>query len=301
MGRSMRMAWKNLAAGLLAAVAVSCGAHADTQSIASGGRERSFIVHRPANLDRAKPVPLVVMLHGGFGTGSDAEKSYHWDDEADGNGFVVVYPDGAFWSWNAGSNCCGWAQSRHVDDLAFLTQLIEKLVHDENIDSRRVYLTGMSNGAAMAYRYACEGTFPVAAIGVVSGSLAFSCSNPRALPVMEIHGLADQFIPYAGGHGTRAASDVAWLGVDATLGAFRKADNCPAAAPQKNGVVETTTWRCSAGREVVLITIADAGHQWPGALRRTGLFATLVKLDPPSQALDATQVLWSFFARHSAD
>jgi len=297
----MRVCWRNLLLDTLMVVALSCGATAQTRTITVDARERTYLVHRPPNLVPGKPAPLVIMLHGGFGTGSQAEESYRWDEEADRKGFVVAYPDGYRWSWNAGGDCCGMAQTRHVDDVGFLTNLIERLVRDEHIDPKRVYLTGMSNGAAMAYRYACEGTFPVAAIGAVSGSLAYPCAKPRSVSVMEIHGLSDQFIPYAGGHGTRAASDVAWLGVEATLAIFRTADGCPHATAQTSGVVQTTSWHCASGREVMLTTVADAGHQWPGAVPRKGLFASLVRLDPPSQALDATQVLWNFFARHSAD
>ena len=287
-------------AGLLAAVA--CAAHAaDTRSLEFGGRERSYIVHRPAKLDRARPVPLVVMLHGGFGSGAQAEGSYGWDAEADREGFVVVYPDGIRRSWNAGGACCGGAARDNVDDVGFLTRLIATVVRDENIDPRRVYLTGMSNGAAMSYRYACEGSFPIAAVGSVSGSFSFSCPRSHAVSVLEIHGLADRNVPYAGGHGAKAAADVDWLGVGRTLDAFRKADECAPPSVTEKPPVKTSTERCAAGREVTLIAVAGAGHQWPGARPERGFVAWLLRLDPPSTALDATQTLWKFFARHAAD
>jgi polyhydroxybutyrate depolymerase len=301
-GRSMRMGWRNLTVGVLIALALSCGARAaDTRSLEAGGRERTYIVHRPVDLDGGKPAPLVIVLHGGFGTGAQAERSYNWDAEADRRGFVVVYPDGIKRSWNAGGKCCGRAFRDGVDDVAFVTLLIETVARAENIDRRRVYLTGISNGAGMAYRYACEGRFPVAAIGAVAGSLAIRCARPRAVSVMEIHGLEDSRVPFAGGHGNGVASDVDWLGVERTLAPFRAADDCGSAGARQAGVVRTTTWRCASGREVVLVTVADAGHQWPGANPQRGFFAMLLRLDPPSTALDATDVLWTFFARHSSD
>jgi len=293
------MAWRNLVLGFLIAAALSCGAHAESRSLAVDGRTRSFIVYRPAGLNPARPAPLVVVLHGGFGSGAQAEHAYHWDEEADRHGFVVAYPDGIRRSWNAGGDCCGPARRGQVDDVRFLTELIAAVSRSDNIDRRRVYLAGISNGAAMSYRYACEGGFPVAAVGAVSGSLSMRCPAPHAVSVMEIHGLEDRTIPFAGGHGQKAASSIDWLGVEQTLDSFRA--GCGGVETRQDGKVRTTGWNCPAGREVVLIAIADAGHQWPGATPEHGLFARLLRLDPPSTALDATDVLWNFFARHSAD
>ena len=284
------------------ALAVSCAAYGGNQHmLKTGGRERTYLLHRPANLARANPVPLVLVLHGGTGDAAEAQESYHWDAVADDHGFVVVYPDGYRWSWTAGGVCCGLAQMRNVDDVAFLTQLVQTVVHDENIDNKRIYIAGMSNGAAMAYRLACEGTFDIAAIGSVSGSFSYACPKARAVSVMEIHGLDDHMIPFAGGHGTKAATEVDWLGVERTLAVFRAADDCRPPAIEQNGPVTTSTARCAAGRFVVLITIAGAGHQWPGGNPRHGLVATLFDLDSPSTALDATRTLWDFFAGHTAD
>ncbi len=289
---------KILVLGLLVAFAATANA-ADQRSLTIDSRTRTYLVYRPANLDRAKPVPLVVMLHGALGTGSQAERAYHWDDHADRAGFVVAYPDGIRRTWNAGGACCGPAHKDKVDDVAFITRLIETLVQDENIDPRRVYLTGISNGGAMTYRYACEGSFPLAAIGPVAASFTYACAKPHALPVLAIHGLDDHTVPYAGGPGKRA-KDVVWLPVQASLDTFRDADQCDAPSLAQTGVVVTSTARCDKGREVVLITVADGGHQWPGSSREKGLVGLLL-LDPPSEALDATDALWNFFARHSAD
>lgn len=275
-------------------------AASDVRSLTVNGRERDYRVYRPAGLDRTKPAPLVVMLHGAFGTGEQAERAYGWDGEADKAGFVVAYPDGVRRTWNAGGACCGRAHSEGVDDVAFLNRLIDTLVRDEHIDVKRVYVTGMSNGGAMTYRYACEGAFPIAAIGPVASSFTYSCNKVRSLPVLAIHGLVDKTVPYEGGLGRRGRN-IVWLPVQASLDAFRDADVCNAPTLEEKGVVVTSTAKCEKGREVILITIADAGHQWPGSKREEGLLAGFLKLDPPSTALDATSALWTFFARHPAD
>jgi len=290
------------AAWLVIALATAAASAARAESLVVGGRERSYFVYRPPGLSRANPAPLVIVLHGGFGSGLQAERSYHWNAEADRGGFVVVYPDGFRRSWNAGGLCCGPAYRTDSDDIGFLTRLIETVRGAENIDAKRVYLAGISNGAALAYRYACEGPYPIAAIGSVSGGTAVACPNPHPLSVMEIHGLDDRNIPFMGGIGSKAFAQVAWLPVERTLAAFRRANHCNAPSAHENGPVRTETSRCAQGRAVVLITIADAGHQWPGARPHRGIVASLIlRLDPPSTALDATGTLWDFFHSHPAN
>jgi polyhydroxybutyrate depolymerase len=284
--------------GLLAAFAQMAQA-ADQLSLTVDGLARTYRVYRPAGLDRTKAVPLVVMLHGALGTGEQAERSYHWDQLADRKGFVVAYPDGIRRTWNAGGQCCGPAHRDKVDDVAFLDRLIDTVVHDEAVDPKRVYITGMSNGGAMTYRYACEGHFAIAAIAPVASSFTYPCRKVRGLPVIAIHGLDDQTVPFSGGPGRRA-KDVVWLPVQASLDAFRDASLCDAPMLTQNGPVVTSTAQCVKGRKVVLITVAGAGHQWPGSSREKGVVATLL-LDPPSDALDATDAIWSFFARYSAN
>ena len=270
----------------------------DTRTLMVGGQERTYHLYKPAGLQH--PAPLVIMLHGGFGSGRQAEHSYNWDSEADRHGFLVAYPDGHRRSWNAGGDCCGPALRDHYDDVGFVTALIRTLEQDDGVDPKRVYLTGMSNGAAMAYRYACEGPLPVAAVGSVSGSFSYDCPHPHATSMMEIHGLDDHNIPFAGGHGSKAATEVQWRPVASTLSAFRTADGCSAPTLRKDGIVETATAHCAEGRDVVLITIAGAGHQWPGG-KRPGMIGLMLGLDAPSKALDATPALWRFFAGHPLD
>ena len=85
--------------------------------LSNGDRDRTYLLYRPASLSQQVPAPLVVVLHGGYGSGSQAERSYHWDALADRQGFVVAYPDGIGRSWNAGGICCGPALRDNVDDV----------------------------------------------------------------------------------------------------------------------------------------------------------------------------------------
>lgn len=289
-----------LALGLLAgAMLTGCAtASGGTENkVTVDGRERSYLVYRPSHLSRRSPVPLVVVLHGGFGTGAQAEKVYGWDKEADAHGFVVAYPDGYSRSWNAGGICCGKAMKENLNDLQFVTNVIEHVSHAENIDPKRVYLTGISNGAALAYRYACEGSYPVAAIGSVAGSFSSGCAHPHMVSVMEIHGMDDQNIPFAGGVGAKGVSKVDWMPVQQTVNIFRNADHCAEPSVRKDGAVKAEVSQCEEGREVTLVTIDGAGHQWPGAKRYSALAGILLPLDQPSEAFNATDTLWQFFSR----
>lgn len=242
------------------------------------------------------------MLHGGFGTGLQAERAYHWDAAAERYGFVVVYPDGIGYAWNAG-DCCGQPQKRNLDDVGFLTALVERLERDENVDPRRIYVTGMSNGAMMAYRMACEAPLAIAAIGPVAGTQSVACAHPRPTSLLAIHGLDDGNVPFNGGLPRKGATaKLPRRAVPDVIAEWRAGDACRAPSLQSAGSVMTSRANCAGGREVTLIAIAGAGHQWPGG-EPPSAFAQVVLapfggLDPPSNALDATAVLWTFFAAH---
>src|SRR5581483_3179096 len=132
-----------------------------------GGVARTFRLYRPQGLTGA--VPLVVVLHGGFGSAAQAERSYHWDSAADNGHFLVAYPNGLHRAWNAGS-CCGEPQKAGVDDVGFITATVAAVEQHFRIDAARVFVTGMSNGAMMALRLACQ-TDVFAAIASVAGTL----------------------------------------------------------------------------------------------------------------------------------
>jgi len=137
------------------------------RTLSGGGRERSYRLYRPVSVESGKPAPLVLVLHGGFGSAGQAEQAYGWDELADRHRFVVAYPDGVGRSWNAGW-CCGPAHLHDVDDVGFVGELVADISAGESVDPRRVFAAGVSNGAMLAYRIACESPGLLAAIGVMS-------------------------------------------------------------------------------------------------------------------------------------
>jgi polyhydroxybutyrate depolymerase len=266
-----------------------------TQTVSSGGRVRTFHLYRPATL--ASPAPLVVMLHGGFGSGTQAEASYGWDGEADAHHFLVAYPDGVDRAWNVGGGCCGTPAQSGVDDSAFISAMVAQLRGEVSLDPARLYATGISNGGMLAYHLACT-TRLFAAIGPDSATELGDCSAPVPLSVIHIHGTADHNIPYDGGPGNGPAR-IDGPSVPSLIGQWRMTDRCAAPSQTVAAAVTTSIATCPGGRAVELITIAGAGHQWPGGVSHP-VEERLLHLDPPSKALNATDVIWAFFDAHPA-
>jgi polyhydroxybutyrate depolymerase len=239
-----------------------------------GGRDRVYRLHKPAGV----PVSagLVVVLHGGFGSAEQAERSYGWDQLADSEKFVVAYPDGVVRAWNVnGGGCCGRPAREGVDDVAFISAAVGNVAKNVSINAAHVYATGMSNGGMMSYTLACDTTL-FAAIGPVSGTQVDPCRSPHPASVMAIHGTADPLIPYGGGPG-HGFAHINGPPVPDLNAFWRKVDQCEAPAVTTSGSVTTSTAGCPDNRSVVLITIDGGGHHWPDF---------------------ATAKLWQFFAAH---
>jgi polyhydroxybutyrate depolymerase len=266
-----------------------------TGSIESGGRRRTYRIYRPAAISATQRVPLVVFLHGGFGDGQQAEQSYGWDEEADAGAFIVIYPDGVSKAWNGGT-CCGQPMAQDIDDVGFIKDLVAKIESETAIDMNRVYATGISNGGIMAYRLACE-TDLFAAIGPDSATMLVSCANAPPASVIAIHGTADHNIPYDGGVGSGTAH-VDGPAVPDVIARWEGIDTCAAPGTAVAASVRTAVAECPQGRNVELVTIDGAGHQWPGGKPSTPAIAALLGLDEPSTALNATSTIWAFFAAH---
>jgi len=272
----------------------SVGAGSTTHTVSVDGRDRTYILYRPAALPAAH-VPLVVMLHGGFGSAAQAQSAYGWNAEADAYHFAVVYPDGVRAAWNAGGGCCGVPAGTGIDDVGFIAQVVHEVSAALPIDPNRTYATGISNGGLMAYRLACD-TSLFAAIGPDSATLLGDCPSPHPISLLHLHGTADTRIPYRGGQGEGYAK-IDGPAVPDVVARWRAIDNCRPPATTTAGPVTTALATCPAGRSVELITIAGAGHQWPGGVDKP-LLERVAHLDAPSTALNATDAFWHFFASH---
>jgi polyhydroxybutyrate depolymerase len=242
-------------------------------TVSVGGHDRTYRLYKPKGLPAS--APLVVMLHGGFGNGAQAERSYGWDGLAESSKFIVAYPDGVNRAWNVNGGCCGRPAKEGIDDVGFITSAVADVERNIGIDTSRVYATGMSNGGMMSYTLACDTTL-FAAIGPVSGTQVDPCKSPHPASVMAIHGTADPLIPYGGGPG-RGFVHINGPPIPGLNAFWRKVDQCQTPSTTTNGSVTTSTAGCPDNRSVVLITIDGGGHHWPDF---------------------ATEKLWQFFAAH---
>ena len=272
------------------------------RTLAFGGGTRYYELHVPAGASMRDPLPVVLVFHGGMGNAQGARRATHFDRKADREKFLVVYPQGLgafprrFLTWNSG-NCCGRAQRENADDVGFVRAILDDLPRYVKVDERRVFATGFSNGAMISNRLGCELAERIAAIAPVSGTLGIAgCKPARPVPVIHVHGTADQNCPYAGGTGAHSLAGVSFRSVADSVKAWRTADRAVAVAQvSAHGAVKTERWAAGpGGADVVLVTIEGQGHVWPGG---EGLLPeNMVGRDVG--ALDATDLVWEFFKEH---
>ena len=258
-------------------------------SVTVDGQERTYRVFVPPTLDRSRPAPLVLVLHGGAGGVDDIVRTTGFDREALSGEFIAAYPEGTQRAWNAGK-CCGSAPRRNPDDVGFLIQVLDELEADYRVDRSRIFVTGVSNGAMMAYRLACERADRITAVGVVAGSVMVDgCQPSRPVSVLEIHGTEDTLIPYLGGIPAAPEAEAAppYTATPAMMQRWADINGCPPPTPSKvDGAVTTDDWTgCRNGSAVRLVTVQGAGHVW---------FAS--GLGPGNGAIDATGTIWRFFS-----
>lgn len=276
-----------------------------TRTLQVDGHERTYLVHVPPKYDPRTPMPVVLAFHGGGANAGNMVVFSGLNEKADQAGFIVAYPEGSgrserLLTFNAG-NCCGYAATHAIDDVAFTRHVLDDLGGVANIDRRRVFATGMSNGAMMTYRLASELSDRIAAIAPVSGPMGTKeCHPRRAVAVMHFHGDADEFAPFQGGRG-RGISGTDFYSVQHSIDAWVEANGCrktPVTTQLPDREDDGTTVKQlrydsgADGTEVVLVIIAGGGHTWPGREPR------MRSLGTSTRDISANDMMWEFFQRH---
>jgi polyhydroxybutyrate depolymerase len=268
------------------------------RAIEVAGVRRSYLLHLPPSHPPDEPMPLLLVFHGGGGTGSNIAEHTGLSPAATRRGYAVIYPDGVNGYWSDGR-----AARAGADDVGFVRLLLDSLRRELPFDSRRIFATGISNGAGMAFRLACDlpGTF--AAIAPVAGGLPAElenrCSVAAPVSLLMFQGTLDRLMPYDGGDLSLGRGRV--LPVATTASLFARVNGCsdqPVIAAEPDTVTDGTRVRrstypeCRDARDVVLFTIEGGGHTWPGG-PPVGRSVGRVTRD-----LDATRVMLDFFDRH---
>lgn len=273
-----------------------------TRPLTVGGSSRRYVVHAPKGHDLTTPLPVVLALHGATMNGPMMAWFSGLNRKSDEAGFLAVYPNGtgshSQFFWNGGS---GPAAQANVDDVAFIDALLDDLGRAYPVDPKRVYATGMSNGAMMAYRIAAELSDRIAAVAPVSGTMTSEIGQPqRPVSVVHFHGTADEFIPFTGGRGKRSIFGTDYRPVEDTIRAWVRANGCgetPATDVLSGSgdglrVTRRTYGAGRDGAEVVLVVIEGGGHTWPGKK------STASVLGRSTLSVSANDLMWEFFQKH---
>ena len=282
---------------------------ASAETIGIGGVSRSFV----AQLPDTKPAPLVIVLHGNTQTGADMTTRTSWPAVAKRERFGVVFPDGLNRAWadlRLATKRAGRAPPKGTDDVAFIVKLIEKYIADGSADPKRIYVTGVSNGGAMALTLVCARADLFAAAASVIINLtdesADGCHPSRPIPLLMMNGTADPLIPYQGGRGTSRFAVEGFWSAEKTLAFWRRANGCEARDGAATDVedrdkadqstVTKISSRCPPGRDVVLYRVNGGGHRMPGTIP-DARFSRLVDalLGPQNHDIDGAEAIWAFF------
>jgi polyhydroxybutyrate depolymerase len=300
-----------------------------TRTLTIDGGARTYYVHIPPGAVGPGPAPLVFGLHGGgmtaVGDGGLAFENFaHVQPKSDSAGFVLIEPEGTpalpgsqpgiLDVWNAG-NCCEEAeqQNQNVDDVSFVSAMIDAISLETCIDPKRVFATGISNGAMLSHRLACQLSNRIAAIAAVSGGMGnrdldslpspttlFECNPTRPVPVLHIHGTQDACYPFDGGWGP--LSLVTFYGAPQTVGDWVTRNGCSAGAATQvfsNGAANCFLYPCPQSAEVEFCTIDGGGHYWPGGGDWTGS-EIVCGSDQGVRSSDiiANDAMWAWFMAH---
>lgn len=264
-----------------------------TDSIMHDGGYRNYIVHLPPSYTPTGSYPLVINMHG-YGSNAIEEQFYaEMNPVADTANFIVVYPNGIANSWNSGQL---WSFVPGINDVSFISALIDTMAADYSINASMVYACGMSNGGYMSYRLACELEDKIAAIasvtGVMSDSIYNSCQTDRPVPILHLHGTADPTVAYNGTFGNTAVE----TGIDWWV----QNNNCPTpgvttAIPDISTTDGSTVEKiyygpCDDNTEVVLFKITGGEHTWPGVTFPIGV---------TNQDIQGSSEIWLFFRKHT--
>jgi polyhydroxybutyrate depolymerase len=300
--RSLRLACGGVTAlaslsGILRPAIAQTTISAESRTLSVSGVQRSYLLYRPSQPRGASGLPLVVVLHGGSGTAAGIARHTGFTKLAKAEGFAVVYPQGIGRRWNDGRGI-----HAGYDDVGFVRALLDTLQRELDVDSRRIYVAGISNGAVFAHRLACDlpGTF--AAIAAVAGAfparMASTCTRATPVAVLAMQGTADPLMPYRGSADPSRRGAV--LSAERSAAFWAQIDGCGASPaetrlPERSSTdgtrIEQVSYSgCRSGHPVTLYRIRGGGHTWPGGP------AAGTSVGRVSREIDATTAIWRFFA-----
>jgi polyhydroxybutyrate depolymerase len=275
-------------------------------SLDIGGLGRTYYIHVPPDFDQSEKLPLILAFHGGGGKATMMHRVSKLTTAADVHSFIVVYPDGLEKHWSDQRAMTGF---NRAGDLGFISTLLDELEKDYDIDVKRVYATGISNGGFFSQDLAIAFPERIAAVASVAASVSVPVFNkvkpPHSVPILFILGEDDPIVPFRGGDvklGSERRGSV--VSAAESIEFWRQANHCtnvgaeivlPQSYPPDGTEV---TMQCFSGardrNEVVLYTIRKGGHTWPSGWQYLGESF----IGKTSRAINANEEIWNFFRRH---
>lgn len=274
-------------------------------SITVDNRIRTYRVHIPRSFNSSAHLPLVIALHSGQSSGLEMEEITGLSELGERKGFICVYPNaiglykGKLY-WNDG-------RVPEVDDVGFISALIDELIAKLGVDPRRIYVTGISNGASMTNRIGLNLADKIAAIAPVAGTIGFKGKTwwrrSRPVPMVYFHGTDDLLAYYRGGSvgtyrgsGLSAEKFVEWWAQQNSCKDQPQIQILPDRVRDGTHVTRISYTGCQDGADVVFYRIDGGGHTWPGG--RDWLPETIGgKL---SGNVNASMTMWEFFQTHTS-
>ena len=239
------------------------------------GDDRPVDLHVPQSYSCDTAAPLVIMLHGYTASGALEELYLNITAESNKRGFLYAHPDGTKSAageqfWNATDACCNFEGSK-IDDSAYISKLIKDVQAAYNVDEKRIYLIGHSNGGFMSYRMACEHGDQIAAVASLAGAMftdVKKCAAATPVSLLEIHGTADGTINYNGG----VIGAASYPSAETSVGDWVTFNKCGATADTSAAPLDLVTnlpgsethitsyTGCQASTGVALWTIEGGSH-----------------------------------------
>ncbi len=278
-----------------------------------GGRKRSYYLYLPEKWDKKSSLPVVFLFHGGGGGARGALYYYELETKAEEAGFMLVAPNGTgesenvLLTWNVVFGFA-YAQKNNIDDNGFINALVQQLGKEYPIDEKRIFATGLSNGAIFCHFLAAQPENMFAAIAPVVGTAGGKDQNEkdlhlppapaRPVSICIIQGLIDEHVPISGGLQKQSLGEPKYLlSASDTINFWVNANGCDEVASiSYNSDLLTTVYHHGNGHdqsEVVAYVVDNLGHAWPGSTRtpRRGS-------DKPPQQFKANDIIWEFFKSH---
>ena len=285
---------------ILTALASSSILDRTNGSIVSSGVTRRYLLYVPTTYERSKATPLVVSIHPAATWPAVQMNISRWNDLAEQHGFIVVYPAGSgafFGGFSPGPHVWPMGTRTLGRDVRFISDLIDKLQAEYNIDPTRIYADGMSNGGGMAFALSCKLSDRIAAVGAVAAAQTLSwdqCGDSGPVPTIAFHGTADRAAPYQGGSSPVGPGTFPSI-QDWTARVARKnqCEGDPSDTRITANVRRLAYTNCAEHADVILYTVEGGGHTWPGGKHLPAWIVGRTTDD-----VSASRVMWEFFVQH---